>query len=308
LANLAGLSGLAVLAILFFSLGLLPPVAAAFEKIPAEYLFEITEAGGLPLKQPTDVAVAGNRLYVLDGLNHRVAVFDLGGGYLQQFGGGAVQGRAIGLCAGPGGRIYVADADTAKVTVYSGEGKVQSSFTVTPVKKGGKPEITDCAVSEKGEIFLVDNDNHHIHVYGRNGSRLRGWGSFGEEDNQFRYPATVALDGHGTVYVVDVINNKVKGFRPSGELSLWFGGWGITPGKLYRPKGVMISGTRVFVSDSYTGAIQVFDTSGAFTGLLALGDGPNLRLKTPTNMAFSGNRLFVVEQLKNRISVWKVGK
>ena len=248
-------TGLALFAFLFFAFTAYP--AAAYEKIPAEFVSEITEAGGVPFNQPTDVAVSGGRLYVLDGMHHRVAVFDLNGRYLQQFGGSELK-RPIGLCAGPAGSIYVPDAETAKVSVYSPEGKPVNSFTVGHAKNGGKPVITDCAVSDKGEIFFVDNGNHYIHAYGKNGAMHRGWGKFGEDDNELRYPATAALDKDGMVFVVDVINNKVKAFTSSGELHLWLGGWGITPGKLYRPKGVAIVGNRVFVSDSYTGAIQVF--------------------------------------------------
>lgn len=298
------LNGLLYLVFLLF---LSVTSAMAYEKFPAEFLFEIKEAGGSPFNQPTDIAIANNRLYVLDGMNHRVVVFDLDGRYLLQFGRSELK-RPIGLCTDRGGRVYVANADTASVNIYSAEGEFLRGFTVTPIKGEEKPDITDCAVSEKGEIFLVDNDNHHVQVYSQEGRRLRWWGSFGENDKEFRYPATIGIDERGIVYVVDVINNKVKGFKPSGDLYLWIGGWGITPGKLFRPKGVLVSANRVFVSDSYTGVIQVFDTFGVFDGLLTTGTGEKLRLKTPTNMALSGNRLYVVEQLKNRISVWKLGR
>jgi len=282
-----------------------PSSASAYDAFPVEQLFEITGADGVPFKQPTDIAAAGGRLYVLDGLNRRVAVFDLNGKYLFKFGGDFR--RPIGLCADRRGLVYVTDAESAKVKVFSAEGALMSEFVVTPLGKNERTDLTDCAVSPKGEIFLVDNDNHHIHVYDRDGRRLRWWGRFGENPDEFRYPATIAVDDASVVYVVDVINTSVKSFTPAGEPLISIGGWGITPGRLFRPKGVMVVGNHVYVTDSYTGAVQVFDTYGIFHGIMKQGPGGRLRFVTPTNMAAAGSVFFIVEQLKNRVSAWRMG-
>ena len=296
---------MSMLVILLLLFSLLPFTAAATGSAGVEFSGEITGAQGIPFNQPTDLVSANGRLYVLDGLNHRVAVFDLAGKYLFQFGGDFH--RAIGLCADQRGAIYVADAETAKVKIFSPDGGASGEFTASPVGNNEKPRITDCAVSAKGEIFLVDNGNHHIHVYDRSGRRLRWFGNFGENNNEFRHPATVAIDDNGVVYVVDVINNLVKAFSSTGEPLQMLGGWGITPGKLFRPKGVMLIRNTVYVSDSYTGAVQVFDASGAFQGIMQRTSGEKIRFVTPTNMTSAGSRFYIVEQLKNRVSMWRMG-
>jgi DNA-binding beta-propeller fold protein YncE len=294
---------------LLLVLGLLwPAVAPAYEKIRVDYEFAIEGAAGLAFEQPTDLALVGEELYVLDGLNHRVAVFDLQGNFRRQFGNRQELGRAIGLCdaRSPQGGVYVADIPSARLHHYDGRGALRQSLAVAPVREREKPDITDCAVSAANEIFLVDNNNHRVQVYSREGERQRHWGGFGEAAGQFRFPATIAIDRDGVVFVVDVINNQVKGFRASGQPAQWLGGWGITPGRLFRPKGVLVIADRVLVSDSYTGVIQVFRSSGRFEGLLTGADGEITRFRTPTNMAFAGNRLYVVEQLLNRVSVWRL--
>lgn len=284
------------------------PARAAqdYEKIMVEFDFAIETAAGRSFEQPTDLAVIDGELYVLDGLNHRVAVFDLVGNYRRQFGSPRELPRAIGLCADGEGGLYVPDAASARLLAYSAGGELRSSFEVAPVREGEKPDITDCVVSARGEIFMTDNNNHRVQVYSRDGERLRHWGRFGEAGSEFRFPATLDIDGDGVVFVVDVINNQVKGFRTTGRPAQWLGGWGITPGRLFRPKGVLVVGDRVFVSDSYTGVIQVFHTAGGLVGILADGQGENIRFRTPTNMAFANNRLYVVEQLQNRVSVWRL--
>ncbi|WP_041718973.1 NHL repeat-containing protein [Desulfurivibrio alkaliphilus] len=277
-----------------------------YEKIVVEFDFAIEQGAGQALEQPTDLSVVDGELYVLDGMNHRVAVFDLDGNYRRQFGSPREIPRAIGICASGEGGVYVPDAETGRLLAYSARGELLRSFNVAPVREGEKPDITDCVVSPAGEIFLADNNNHRVQVYNREGERLRHWGRFGEAGNEFRFPATLDIDADGVIFVVDVINNRVKGFRASGRPAQWLGGWGITPGRLFRPKGVLVVGDRAFVSDSYTGVIQVFRTAGGLVGILADSQGENIRFRTPTNMVFANNRLYVVEQLENRVSVWRL--
>jgi hypothetical protein len=69
--------------------------------------------------------------------------------------------------------------------------------------------------------------------------------------------------------VVDVLNTRVQKFDPFGNYISDIGSWGVLPGQLFRPKGVAIDRrNRVFVSDSYTGLIQIFTDFGRFLGVV----------------------------------------
>ncbi|MGW8324613.1 MAG: hypothetical protein ACWGNI_02845, partial [Desulfobacterales bacterium] len=61
----------------------------------------------------------------------------------------------------------------------------------------------------------------------------------------------------------------------------------------------------IYVSDSYTGIIQVFDNSGKFHGILSTDAETFLRLTTPLGLAFdTRGRLYVVQTTLNKVSVF----
>ena len=82
---------------------------------------------------------------------------------------------------------------------------------------------------------------------------------------------------------------------------------GVLPGQLFRPKGIAIDDrSRIYVSDSYTGIIQVFEKAGKLHGILSGQKDAFLRLTTPVGMAFDSNGwLYVVQSTLNKVSVFK---
>ncbi len=97
------------------------------------------------------------------------------------------------------------------------------------------------------------------------------WGSSGTGDGQFGYdsPISVAVDPAGDVYAVDTGNNRIEKFDPNGHFLTKWGSLGSGNGQFYfnatyPPAGqvaVDASGN-VYVSDSYNGRIQKFDSNG----------------------------------------------
>jgi hypothetical protein len=61
------------------------------------------------------------------------------------------------------------------------------------------------------------------------------------------------------------------------------------------------------VSDSYLGVIQIFKRFRKFKGVLGNGDNQVLRFKTPVGIYIDDKfRLYVVEMLLNRVSVYQL--
>ena len=83
-------------------------------------------------------------------------------------------------------------------------------------------------------------------VFSTKGEFLRSWGGEGEDDGQFRYPATIDIDAAGNVYVVDVLNARVQKFDAAGTHLLTIGELGGKAGTFFRPKGIAVDGTAVF--------------------------------------------------------------
>jgi sugar lactone lactonase YvrE len=129
----------------------------------------------------------------------------------------------------------------------------------------------------------------------------------GELRDQLQYPFLVAVGRDSSVFVVDVINTRVQVYSPKGDVAATIGGWGVEPGQFYRPKGVCAdSENQVYVSDSYLGVVQVFSRYGNLKGVIADEKGAVLKWRAPVGVAVDGRRLFVVDMLANKVSVYSL--
>jgi len=279
---------------------------ALAQDIPTAPFQTINELGAA-LSMPTDVGVGEKgRMYVVNGGNHQIAVFDAKGLRVATLGErGAEEGQfesPVGLGIGPDGEIYVADKGNQRLQVFSADGR--TSRTLVLEEDGDKVDPVDVAVSANGkELYVTTNNSHRVVVYSTNGKFLRGWGGEGEEVGLFRYPATVAVDSTGNVLVVDVLNQRVQKFDSKGNFLASFGSLGGKPGTFFRPKGIAVdSAGKLYVSDSFLGVIQVFDANGEFSHVLGEG-GEATVFDTPVGMTVTGSRLLVVQMLPGNVLV-----
>jgi DNA-binding beta-propeller fold protein YncE len=276
---------------------------------PAKHLYTITS----DFQNPSDVVSGSNgKIYVLDGVNNKVKVFNRQGTLLFSFGGtGGGKGHfnfPLGIGIGVADRIYVADSGNHRVQIFSSEGKYLSQFSTETGQKQIKPsDPTDVVVdSAASKCFVVDNDNHWIFAYDlKRGKPIGVYGTMGMEKNEFRFPFLLDMDQEGNLYVVEAINTRLQVLNTEGNFITTIGGWGVEMGEFYRPKGVAVdTKNRVFVSDSYLGVIQVFDRDGTFRSILGDEKGGIARFETPTGIFIDKQmRLYVVEMLANRVRV-----
>lgn len=277
----------------------LPGDTAGFQN--GETVQVIMGQGARALLLPTDVAVHGERVAVVDGGHRRIVLYDMNGRYLGDFGddGDEPLQAPVGLDIDPVGRFLVADRARRQIVTYSPQGHRLHAFAV--------PERPiDVAISRDGrELFVTTNRRHEVRVYSPRGRLLRHWGGNGDAAGEFRYPATLAVLAGRRLAVVDVFNTRVQIFERSGEFLFHVGSWGVRPGRLFRPKGVAVDRRgRIYVSDSYLDVVQIFDADGAFRQVLSTG---KHRLITPTGLAVdAADRLYVAEPLANRISLFPV--
>ena len=170
---------------------------------------------------PTDVAVLRDgSFYVSDGYqNTRVVKFSADGKYQFEWGkkGGGPGEFDLphGIALDAAGRVYVADRSNARVQIFTPAGKYVSEW------KGptfGRPYSV--AIAATNRAVVVDGgdqpesgpDRSGAAVVNLEGRVLSRFGSFGNQDGQFRLAHDVAVDRVGTVYVVDAWGQRVQKF------------------------------------------------------------------------------------------------
>ncbi len=139
----------------------------------------------------------------------------------------------------------------------------------------------------------------------------------------FNYPAGVAVDSTGNVYIADFNNNRIRKVDTSGNISTFAGNG--TPGysgdgklavsaSLNSPSGVAFdSAGNVYIADTGNGSIRKVDTSGKITtvagngssSIAGAGDGElatAAQLNWPVAVAFDGaGNLYIADQADCRI-------
>ncbi len=162
-----------------------------------DHLFDIGKRGSGPgeFNLPRDVAIGKNgQLYVVDGGNFRVQVFDRDGKYLQSFGS---VGRQMGNFARPkeiatdrDGNVYVADAAFGNFQIFSADGDLlmyvgERSEVDGPARYMLPAGIT---VDEDGRIYFVDQWFRKVDVFRPHAMKPEE-GYFGQKPQPAQKPA-----------------------------------------------------------------------------------------------------------------------
>lgn len=90
-------------------------------------------------------------------------------------------------------------------------------------------------------------------------------GSFGDEDGQFTWPNSLAVDREGNVYVSDEWLHRISVFDPDGRFMWKWGVQGEAEGQWDRPAGVTFDNEdNLLVVDSMNHRVQKYSKDGGF--------------------------------------------
>jgi DNA-binding beta-propeller fold protein YncE len=164
-------------------------------------------------------------LYVADTDNARVQVFATDGTYLRQWHGSMLEPACLTVDAS--GSVCVADpaAGANAVWVTSPTGALISRWGWNPGSTGLSVP-TGVALDHLGHGYVVDMGEHVVKVFTLTGAYLFSFGSFGQGDGQFDTPAAVTVDADGTVYVADLLNNRIEVFSNAWAVPTHATTWG----------------------------------------------------------------------------------
>lgn len=145
-----------------------------FDSVTGSHLFDIGKrgTGNGEFNLPRDTAVGKNgQIYVVDGGNFRIQVFDHNGKYLQSFG---TVGKQLGNFARPKeiaadreGNVYVVDSAFGNFQIFSADGDLLMYIGERSEKDGAARYMLPSGiyVDEDGRIYMVDQWFKKVDVF-----------------------------------------------------------------------------------------------------------------------------------------------
>src|SRR3989454_937028 len=128
----------------------------------------------------------------------------------------------------------------------------------------------------------------------------------GDGPGELIWPAGIALDSQGNVYVADHKNHRVQKFTPEGAFLMQFGHYGTGKGQLNRPTDVAIDPDGdVYVCDWANHRVQVFGPDGKFVTSL-IGDAQELSKQAKMSLAASPDAMKRRREVRSLEREWRV--
>lgn len=261
---------------------------------------EGVSAVSAPLNNPRGIAVdSAGDLYIADCGNHRIRKITMADGKIRTFAG-----------TGTG--------------TYGGDGVLATTAHLnTPL---------DVAVDGAGDVYVADHGNHRIRkITAADGkiSTVAGAGTPGLAPDgtlataaQLKYPAAVAVDSAGNLYIAEFGNNQVRKVSAAdGKISTFagtgaatFGGDGglATAAHLNLPMGVAVdSADNLYISDYYNNRVRKVAADGKISTVAGTntagpdGDGgpaTSAQLRNPCGLAVDCvDTLYIADHVNNRV-------
>lgn len=258
------------------------------------------------LYKPYGVAVdKTGKIYVTD--IGRVFVFDFKNKSHEFIGVEPGSGKLvipIGIAISSDGSVFVADTAQDRVFVYK-----KNKFFAAIGHTGDFESPSGVALDEKrGLIYVVDSKKHNVSVFSLSDyKKIRTIGKRGSELGEFNFPANIALDADGRLYVVDTFNVRIQVFDENGAFVKAIGKLGDGPGFLARPKGIAIdSEGHIYIVDAAFQNFQIFDRDGNI--LLVIGTTGVLpgEFYLPAGIAIDDeDKIYVVDQIPGSVTVFQ---
>ena len=158
------------------------------------------------------------------------------------------------------------------------------------------------AINSRGEMVVTEWGGHRVSVFDVRGQRVQTFGSHGDRPEQMIYPAGIAVDDVGNIYVSS--QHKLQKFTSNGELIKCVGQRGSKEGDFGDPRGVIIHSNQVYVCDADNRRIQVFDLDLNFIRSIGSHGKGRGEFDQPFDVAFdTAGNMYVAEYGNMRVQV-----
>lgn len=202
--------------------------------------------------------------------------------------------------------VYVSDRLAGAIYVYDLDGHLLRQYQPATSIPGWQP--LGLAFDKAGDLYVTDlaTAPQQVEVFDRNGALIRTIGT----TEAMSFPNGIAIDGAGYVYVTDSNNGRLLVFDQSGTM-IGQVGRGTGQGNLGLPRGVAVTGDRVYVADVTGQGVYTYRPVNdqeprpqyvGFYGGLGVGDG---QFQFPNGIAVDGRgRVYVTDSVNDRVQVW----
>lgn len=242
-----------------------------------------TQRALLPLSGPDGVAVDSHgHVYVSDQGHDRIMELSASGKQIAAWGTtgkGPLQFDSPGsIVTSADGMLDVVDAANRRIEVL----------------RGGRPvdewqwDAGSLALDPRGNLFASDFGNYHIWDFAPGWRLLRTLSVRSINVGPEPFPAQMATDLHGNLYVADREDNRIVKLTPTGHLLARFGTLGTARNVRGRPQFDMPSGValdrqgRIYVADTRNDRIVVLTPGGTVLRVIPLAG-------EPVNIAVDGH-------------------
>lgn len=264
-------------------------------------------ASAAELYWPDGIAADRNgNLYVAELVGHRVRQIDPNGRIstvagrgkrgFEGDGGPAVAAKLFrpqGVAVDKSGAVFVADSGNHRVRRIDPEGRISTLAGTGEAGYGGdgcpaaEAELNEpCGIAADGagSVYVCDSKNHRIRRIDAKGmiATVAGTGTPGHGGDggpaieaMLHWPALVATDERGNVYVGDRNNERVRKIDADGIITTVVGtgqpGYAGDRGpadraQLSQPSGVAVDGAgNLYVADTENGRVRRIDSAGTIT-------------------------------------------
>ena len=198
-----------------------------------------------------------------------------------------------------------------------GEHIKESPFTVIvqlPIAELGTPIRTidglkgpwGVAVSENGQIVVVECGGDCISIFGGDGEKIKTFGTRGLGRGQFNEPRGVAIDKDGNILVVDCDNHRIQKFTADGQFLMSVGTWGSGPLQFCGPVGIGISErNRIYICDRGSHRVQILNADLTFHSSFGSEGSADGQFNFPWDVAFdSTGNVYIADNGNHRIHVF----
>ncbi len=248
-----------------------------------------------------------DRIYVSDTGNAMVQVFDpkAKAPMIMTAAGRSPFAKPMGIAADNKGKVFV--TDTGSDIIYIFDRDFQYISVMGQDKEFEQPSglaIDD----ERKRLYVVDTYKHKVFAFDTDTLKpVLSIAKRGNQDGELNFPAYIALDSKGNIYVVDTMNGRVQVFDPEGRFLRKWGKLGDGPGMFARPKGIAIdSEDHVYVVDSAFNNVQIFNQEGELLLVFGqFGEGRGGQI-LPAGIAIdSEDMIYVADQWNSRVNVFE---